>query len=113
MSKRTSRRTVERALRVMGPRRPKMRDSRRALPRPRQALPFPGPSPRRRAFPLRSLAVLVPKLYSTLQGYTRQQLAADVGAGLVVGVVAIPLAIAFAIASGVTPARGLYTAIIA
>jgi sulfate permease, SulP family len=57
--------------------------------------------------------VLVPKLYSTLQGYTRKQLLADVSAGVIVGVVAIPLAIAFAIASGVSPAQGLYTAIVA
>ena len=57
--------------------------------------------------------MLVPKLHSTLQGYTRQQLAADVGAGVIVGVVALPLAIAFAIASGVTPAQGLATAIVA
>jgi SulP family sulfate permease len=57
--------------------------------------------------------VLVPKLVTTLQTYTRQQFAADVIAGVIVGVVALPLAIAFAIASGVTPDRGLYTAVIA
>jgi len=58
--------------------------------------------------------MLVPKLVTTLKaGYSRQQLVADVGAGVVVGIVALPLAIAFAIASGVTPDRGLYTAIIA
>ena len=56
--------------------------------------------------------MLVPKLVTTLKGYTRQQLAADAGAGVIVGVVALPLAIAFAIASGVTPERGLYTAIV-
>jgi len=56
--------------------------------------------------------VLVPKLVTTLKGYTRQQLVADAGAGVIVGVVALPLAIAFAIASGVTPERGLYTAIV-
>ncbi len=55
----------------------------------------------------------VPKLFTTLAGYTRAQLQADVGAGVIVGVVALPLAIAFAIASGVTPDRGLYTAVIA
>ena len=50
---------------------------------------------------------------TTLRTYTRAQFAADLVAGLIVGIVALPLAIAFAIASGVTPERGLYTAIIA
>ena len=57
--------------------------------------------------------MLVPKLVTTLKGYTRDQARADVVAGVVVGVVALPLCIAFAIASGVTPDRGLYTGIIA
>jgi SulP family sulfate permease len=57
--------------------------------------------------------VLVPKLFTTLKTYSREQLVADLTAGLIVGVVALPLAIAFAIASGVTPDRGLYTAVIA
>ncbi|HUF25974.1 MAG TPA: SulP family inorganic anion transporter [Gemmatimonadaceae bacterium] len=57
--------------------------------------------------------MLVPKLVTTLRTYTRDQLFADLGAGVVVGIVALPLAIAFAIASGVTPERGLYTAIVA
>ena len=57
--------------------------------------------------------MLVPKLVTTLKTYDRAQLAADVGAGVIVGIVALPLAIAFGIASGVTPERGLYTAIIA
>src|SRR5690606_6656205 len=57
--------------------------------------------------------LLVPKLYSTLRSYDRAQFFSDLGAGVIVGVVALPLAIAFAIASGVTPDRGLYTAIIA
>jgi SulP family sulfate permease len=56
---------------------------------------------------------LVPKLFTTLNGYTPGQLRADLSAGVIVGVVALPLAIAFAIASGVTPDHGLYTAIIA
>ena len=55
----------------------------------------------------------VPKLLTTLQGYTRRQFRADLVAGLIVGVVALPLCIAFAIASGVTPERGLYTGIVA
>ncbi len=57
--------------------------------------------------------MLVPKLVTTLKAYDRQQFAADLVAGVIVGVVALPLAIAFAIASGVTPDRGLYTAVIA
>ena len=54
-----------------------------------------------------------PKLLDTLKGYNRQQLGKDLLAGLIVGLVALPLAIAFAIASGVTPEKGLFTAIIA
>jgi sulfate permease, SulP family len=57
--------------------------------------------------------LLVPKLVTTLRRYTRAQLFADLTAGVIVGIVALPLAIAFAIASGVTPDRGLYTAVIA
>lgn len=57
--------------------------------------------------------MLVPKLFTTIRSYSRAQFVADVGAGVVVGIVALPLAIAFAIASGVTPAQGLFTAIIA
>jgi SulP family sulfate permease len=57
--------------------------------------------------------LFVPKSITTLKSYTRSQFKSDLGAGVIVGVVALPLAIAFAIASGVTPDRGLYTAIIA
>lgn len=56
---------------------------------------------------------LVPKLYTSLQDYDRSQLIRDASAGVIVGIVALPLAIAFAIASGVTPDRGLWTAIVA
>lgn len=57
---------------------------------------------------------LQPKVVLTLrEGFTRAGVASDVMAGLVVGVVALPLAIAFAIASGVRPEQGLYTAIVA
>ena len=59
------------------------------------------------------MPILVPKLVTTLKTYDRAQFAADLTAGIVVGIVALPLAIAFAIASGVTPERGLYTAVIA
>src|SRR5215212_8346233 len=57
--------------------------------------------------------MLVPKLVTTLRTYSRDQLVADLTAGLIVGIVALPLAIAFAIASGLTPDRGLWTAIVA
>ena len=54
-----------------------------------------------------------PKLLDTLKNYTRNQFGKDIMAGLIVGIVALPLAIAFAIASGVSPEKGLYTAVIA
>ena len=57
--------------------------------------------------------MLLPKLVTTLRGYDRRQFTSDATAGVIVGIVALPLAIAFGIASGVTPAQGLYTAIIA
>lgn len=57
--------------------------------------------------------MLVPKLFTSLRGYTRRQFSADATAGVIVGIVALPLAIAFAVASGVSPERGLYTAIVA
>ena len=57
--------------------------------------------------------MLVPKLVTTLRAYSRAQLGRDIGAGVIVGIVALPLAIAFAIASGLPPERGLYTAIVA
>jgi SulP family sulfate permease len=54
-----------------------------------------------------------PKILTTLKNYSRKQFGADLIAGIVVGIVALPLAIAFAIASGVSPEKGLFTAIIA
>ena len=59
------------------------------------------------------MTVFVPKLFSTLRTYDRAQFLSDAGAGVIVGIVALPLAIAFAIASGVSPDRGLWTAIVA
>lgn len=57
---------------------------------------------------------LRPKLFTILQkGYTKETFTADLISGIVVGVVALPLAIAFGIASGVKPEQGLYSAIIA
>ena len=57
--------------------------------------------------------VFSPKLFSTLRGYSRAQFGQDALAGIIVGIVAIPLAIAFGISSGVGPTEGLVTAIIA
>ena len=54
-----------------------------------------------------------PKLFDTLKTYTRKQFTNDLFAGIIVGIVALPLAIAFAIASGVTPEKGLITAVVA
>jgi SulP family sulfate permease len=54
-----------------------------------------------------------PKLFDTLKTYNRQQFSKDLMAGIIVGIVALPLAIAFAIASGVSPEKGLFTAVIA
>ncbi len=54
-----------------------------------------------------------PRLIDALAGYNRARFAQDVGAGLTVGVVALPLAMAFAIASGLKPEAGLFTAILA
>jgi len=53
-----------------------------------------------------------PKLFELLPGYSRSTLAADVVAGITVGVVALPLAMAFGIASGASPQAGIYTAIV-
>ena len=57
--------------------------------------------------------VFRPKLIGCLKGYTAQQLGKDVTAGLIVAIIALPLSIALALASGVTPEQGLYTAIVA
>ena len=55
-----------------------------------------------------------PKLVTVLrEGYSRRQLARDVAAGIQVGIVALPLSLALAIASGVRPEQGLFTAVIA
>jgi SulP family sulfate permease len=57
--------------------------------------------------------IFKPKLIDTLKNYNREQFFKDLVAGIIVGVVALPLAIAFAIASGVSPEKGIFTAIIA
>jgi len=55
----------------------------------------------------------LPYLFSTIRSYSGKKLAADLGAGLALGVIALPLAMAFGIASGVAPEQGIYTAIVA
>ena len=54
-----------------------------------------------------------PRLLSTIKHYDKKTLSADIMAGIIVGIVALPLAIAFAIASGVTPEKGIITAVVA
>ena len=59
--------------------------------------------------------VFLPKTFSLYKrvGYTRQQVQTDIFSGIIVGILALPLAIAFAIASGVSPEKGIVTAIVA
>ena len=54
-----------------------------------------------------------PKIIQCLQNYSKQKFTADLMAGIIVGIVALPLAIAFGIASGVSPEKGIITAIVA
>ena len=56
---------------------------------------------------------LKPKLFSVMKTYTKEQFVKDVIAGIIVAIIALPLSIALALASGVNPERGLYTAIVA
>ena len=56
---------------------------------------------------------LKPKLFSVMKTYTREQFVKDVVAGIIVAIIALPLSIALALASGVTPEKGIYTAITA
>lgn len=56
---------------------------------------------------------LKPKLFSVMKTYSKEQFVKDVIAGIIVAIIALPLSIALALASGVTPEKGLYTAIIA
>ena len=56
---------------------------------------------------------LKPKLFSVMKTYTKEQLVKDVIAGIIVAIIALPLSIALALASGVTPEKGIYTAIVA
>lgn len=54
-----------------------------------------------------------PKLLQAMQGYSKAQFGRDLSSGITVGVLALPLAMAFAIASGVSPSAGIWTAIVA
>ena len=56
---------------------------------------------------------LKPKLFSVMKNYTGQQLVKDIISGIIVAIIALPLSIALALASGVGPQEGLYTAIVA
>ena len=56
---------------------------------------------------------LKPMLWAVMKGYTKEQLVKDIVAGIIVAIIALPLSIALALASGVTPERGIYTAITA
>ncbi len=61
----------------------------------------------------KTLKPFKPRIVESLQGYNSQRFLKDLGAGITVGVVALPLAMAFAIASGLEPQTGLFTAIVA
>lgn len=61
----------------------------------------------------RPMNELRPKLFDVMKGYTKEQLIKDILSGIIVAIIALPLSIALAIASGVGPAQGLYTAIVA
>ena len=54
-----------------------------------------------------------PKLFSVMKTYTKEQFVKDVISGVIVAIIALPLSIALALASGVSPERGIYTAIVA
>ena len=56
--------------------------------------------------------MLVPKLFTCIKNYNKQQFLKDLSSGIIVAIIALPLSIALAIASGVSPEKGLYTAII-
>ena len=60
-----------------------------------------------------SMKDLTPQLFLSMKQYTGKQFTADVISGIIVAIIALPLSIALALASGVTPEQGLYTAIVA
>ena len=61
----------------------------------------------------RKMNQFVPKLFDCMKSYTKEQFAKDVISGIIVAIIALPLSIALALASGVGPEQGIYTAIFA
>ena len=59
------------------------------------------------------MKIFQPKLFTSLKSYSKNQFMSDLVAGVIVAIIALPLSIALAIASGVSPEKGLYTAIVA
>ncbi len=59
------------------------------------------------------MKIFEPKLFQVMKSYSKKQLINDIVAGIIVAIIALPLSIALAIASGVSPEKGLYTAIVA
>jgi len=62
---------------------------------------------------MKSNEKLKPKLFSVMKTYSKEQFVKDLVAGIIVAIIALPLSIALALASGVTPEKGIYTAIVA
>ena len=62
---------------------------------------------------MKALNHITPKLFTALKGYSGEQFAKDLISGIIVAIIAMPLSIALAIASGVNPEQGLYTAVVA
>ena len=75
--------------------------------------PAPAPEPGQKPAAATSFAPFQPYLVKALRGYSNQRLLKDISAGVTVGIVALPLAMAFAMASGLKPEAGIFTAIIA
>ena len=61
----------------------------------------------------RKMNQFVPKLFDCMKSYTKEQFVKDVISGIIVAIIALPLSIALALASGVGPEQGIYTAIFA
>ena len=60
-----------------------------------------------------ALKYITPKFFTTIRTYSKGQFLKDLIAGVIVAIIALPLSIALAIASGVNPEQGLYTAVVA
>lgn len=60
-----------------------------------------------------ALKYITPKFFTTIRNYSKGQFLKDLIAGVIVAIIALPLSIALAIASGVNPEQGLYTAVVA